>query len=363
MIIVDAHEDLAWNALTFKRDYMRSVHETRERERGTQIPTWNNGQALIGYPEWIEGRVGVVFSTLFASPQHLNEGAWDSEIYQDVESAHACYLADLAYYRRLFESHPDKLASIQSRGDLDGVLAGWESEGTEAAKVGMVLLMEGADGVRTPGEVGWWYEAGVRILGPAWSRTRYAGGTGDPGPLTDLGRELLRSMETCGMILDLSHLSQEGTIEALELYDSPIIASHISPLSMVPTKPKPERHFSDELIRLCGEREVVMGLVLANEFLLDNWTPEMGREAASLEIVADGIDRICQSLGTSKLAGIGSDFDGGFGLERVPSGLDSVADLVLIGGTLLHRGYSQQDVDAVLGGNWLRVLQQSLPES
>ncbi len=363
MIIVDAHEDLAWNALTFKRDYMRPVEETRAREQGTQIPEWNDGQAMIGHPEWMEGRVGVVFSTLFASPLHLQEGEWDTEVYHDIETAHACYVADLEYYQRLFETHPDKVTPVKSRRDLERVTAGWESDRTDAARVGMVFLMEGADGVRDPEEVGWWHAAGVRILGPAWSRTRYAGGTGDPGPLTDLGRALLRTMAACDMILDLSHLSQEGAIDALELYDGPIIASHISPLSMVPTKAKPERHFSDDLIRLCGQRGVVMGLVLANEFLLDGWVQKMDREVANLETVADGIDRICQSLGTSQLAGIGSDFDGGFGLESVPTGLDSVADLGLIGDTLHDRGYSQADVEAVLGGNWLRVLQQSLPET
>jgi membrane dipeptidase len=362
MIIVDAHEDLAWNALTFQRDYMCSVEETRSRERDTQIPARNNGQAMIGYPEWVGGRVGIVFSTLFASPVNLQEGDWDTEVYHDIETAHACYLADLEYYRGLFEAHPDKVTHIQTRRDLERVMAAWEADPIQDPSVGLVFLMEGADGVRDPIEVEWWYEAGVRILGPAWSRTRYAGGTGSPGPLTDLGRELLRAMSPLGMILDLSHLSQAGAIEALETYDGPVIASHISPRSMVPNKEKPERHFSDELIRLCGEREVVMGLVLANEFLLDGWTPAMGREAADLETVADGIDRICQSLGTSHLAGIGSDFDGGFGLERIPAGLDSVADLGLIGETLLGRGYSQEDVEAVLGGNWLRVLQQALPE-
>ena len=86
MLVVDAHEDLAWNALTFGRDYLSSVGETRARERDTPIPDRNKGQAMIGHPEWIEGRVAVIFSTLFASPGEHQEGSWDTQVYHDVES-------------------------------------------------------------------------------------------------------------------------------------------------------------------------------------------------------------------------------------------------------------------------------------
>ncbi|MEJ2010965.1 MAG: membrane dipeptidase [Anaerolineales bacterium] len=363
MIVVDAHEDLAWNALTFGRDYMRSVVETRAHERGTPIPERNKGQAMIGHPEWVEGRVGVVFATLFASPLEKQEGDWDTQVYRDIETANACYRSDLDYYRRLFSDHPDLVCPIRSQRDLKRVRDAWESDFEQPPPVGLILLMEGADGVREPGELGWWYDAGLRILGPAWTRTRYAGGTESPGPLTDLGRELLRTMSEYNLVLDLSHLSPEGAFEALERYDGPIIASHISPLELVPNAVKPERHFSSEMIRLCAEREVVMGMVLANDFLRDGWTYGQDRGAVTLQDVAHAIDGICQMLGEARWVGIGSDLDGGFGLESVPAGLDSIADLRLIGEALEEEGYSAAETQAVLGGNWLRVLSQSLPES
>jgi membrane dipeptidase len=363
VIIVDAHEDLAWNALTFGRDYMLSVDETRARERDTPIPERNKGQAMIGHPEWVEGRVAVVFATLFASPVKHQEGDWDTQVYHDIETASTCYRADLEYYQRLFADHPDRICPIRSGRELKAHIQSWEEDDDQPPPVGLVMLMEGADGVRDPQELGWWYDAGLRILGPAWSRTRYAGGTGDPGPLTDLGRELLQSMAEYEMILDLSHLAPEGALEALERYQGPVIASHISPLELVPNTAKPERYFSREMIRLCSERGVVMGMVLANEFLKDGWELEHGREAVTLEGVALAIDSICQMLGDSRWVGIGSDFDGGFGLESVPAGLDSIADLRLIGDVLSERGYSNADVQAILGGNWLRVLSESLPES
>jgi membrane dipeptidase len=131
---------------------------------------------------------------------------------------------------------------------------------------------------------------------------------------------------------------------------------------MAPNREKPERLASGPVIDRIGERDSVLGLVLANHFLSDNWTPEMGRAAVDLHTVAITIDSICQRLGSARHVGIGSDFDGGFGLEKVPAGLDSVADLRLIGEVLTPRGYTDNDVEAILGGNWLRVLSRSLPE-
>ena len=363
MIVVDAHEDLAWNALTFGRDYMRPVEETRATERSTQIPQRNKGQAMIGHPEWVAGRVGVVFATLFASPIERQEGEWDTQVYHDIETASACYRADLDYYQRLFADHPERVQPVRTSGDVARLQTAWESEFEQAPPVGLVLLMEGADGLRDPEEVGWWHEAGLRIIGPAWSRTRYAGGTGAPGPLTELGRELLRTMGSYGLVLDLSHLSPQGALEALELYDGPIIASHVSPLELVPNAIKPERYFSPQMIRLCAERQVVMGLVLANDFLKDGWQYGHPRSDVTLADVVHAIDVICQNLGEASWVGIGSDFDGGFGLESVPEGLDSIADLRLIGDTLTSAGYPAAAVEGILGGNWLRMLGESLPES
>ncbi len=81
-----------------------------------------------------------------------------------------------------------------------------------------------------------------------------------------------------------------------------------------------------------------------------------------LQDVAVCIDAICQQLGSARHVGIGSDFDGGFGLEKVPDGLDSIADIRLIGEALAPRGYTEGDIEALLAGNWIRVLERSLPE-
>lgn len=361
MIVVDAHEDLAWNALTFGRDYTLSVVETRSRETGKEAPK-HNGHTLLGWPEWVRGRVALVFATLFAAPSRKREGSWDTQCYADVEGAHQLYQASLDYYFRLEGEHPDKFRRICNQTDLEQHLGEWEGEQLDEPKVGLVTLMEGADGVRDPMELPRWFDAGVRVLGPAWSGTRYAGGTGEPGPLTDDGRALLEVMADLGMILDVSHMAEEGVLEAVDRYDGALIASHSNPLARLPHSVKPERHLSDRSIAGIAERGGVIGVVLANYFLKDGWTTRKGRQAVTLDEVAAHIDHICQVVGDVEHVGLGTDFDGGFGLDKVPIGLDSVADLRLIGDTLSARGYRPQEIEAVLGGNWLGVLRRALPE-
>ena len=80
-----------------------------------------------------------------------------------------------------------------------------------------------------------------------------------------------------------------------------------------------------------------------------------------LDTLIAHIDHICQLAGNSLHAGIGSDFDGGFGLQSIPPELDSIADLQLIGTKLIERGYTESDVANILGGNWLRFLREHLP--
>jgi membrane dipeptidase len=359
VIVIDAHEDLAWNALTFRRDYRRSVSETRQLEQGTDVPI-HNGEALLGWPEWMQGKVAVIFSSLFATPKRWCKGSWDVVCYEGVEEAHRVYQSNLNVYKRWAEESPEHYRLILNQQDLEDHWQAWQDPEHEGP-AGLILLMEGADGVREPAEVEQWFEQGVRILGPAWSGTRYAGGTKEPGSLTSLGRELLAHMDACGMILDLSHLTPEGALEAMDRYSGRVIASHSSPLGRVPNAEFPERLINDDTLHALAERGGVMGLLLGNHFLQNGWQIGMPRNLVSMQDVLAAIDYICQLLGSADYVALGSDFDGGFGLDRVPQGLDTIADLQLIGEALKDYGYSDNDVAAILGLNWYHLLQDSLP--
>ncbi|MBN1265801.1 MAG: membrane dipeptidase [Anaerolineales bacterium] len=360
MLIVDGHEDIAWNMQQFKRDYLRSAAETRAIEAGSNVPE-QNGNTLLGWPDWLKGQVAVVFATLFAVPQRHITGPWETVFYKDQDEAACLYWEQLDLYHRWAEENPEKFRLIGSRKDLAEVLASWSKDPLEPL-IGLVPLMEGADAVLKPDRLVEWYEQGLRIVGLAWSGTAYAGGTREPGPISPAGFDLMDIMADLGLVLDISHLSEEGCLQALDHYPGTVIASHGNPAALISNSDTPERHFTDEVIRRLAERGGVVGVTIYNRFLRGDWKRKDGRQEFSLDNVAEHIDYICQKTGSAVYVGLGSDFDGGLGVEDTPADLDTVADLQLIGNRLEGRGFSSQDIEAVLGKNWLNLLEQSLPE-
>jgi membrane dipeptidase len=361
MIIVDSHEDIAWNMLTFGRDYTRSVEETRRFEIGSPTVV-HNGQTLLGWDEWVRGRVAIVFSSIYATPIRRREGLWEKLCYSDEREAGRLYREQLDVYQRLVEEQEEKFALVRTRSNLDDVLLRWEADEPTSPMVGLVIAMEGADAIRAPSELEEWFERGVRIIGPSWVGTRYAGGTHEPGPLTDAGRELLDAMADFGIVLDLSHMAEEAALEALDRYSGNLIASHSNVRALLSESDQPDRHLSDVVIDRIAEHQGVIGIIPYNKFLLGHWRPGDPRDWVTLEHVIAHIDYICQRVGDALHVAIGSDFDGGFGLDKIPIGLDSIADLRLIGEALRAWGYAQEDVKAIMGENWLNILFKALPE-
>lgn len=361
MMIVDAHEDLAWNMMTFGRDYTRSVRETRALEAGSETVEYN-GETLLGWPDWRRGGVGLVFAVLYVTPEYAVLGPWDRTSYAGPEGAHERYWAQLDLYAQMVEEHPDVFFLIQTQADLRRHQELWQTGPEAARRLGLVILMEGAEGVREPAELEAWAERGLRIVGPAWDATRYAGSCYTPGGFTALGRELLATMAELNLILDLSHLSEEAALEGLDSYPGPVVASHSNVRRLMPHTRYPERFLSGTLLGRLVERGGVVGIALGNKFLKDGWRPGDPREQVGLDEVVAHIDAVCQLAGDANHVGLGSDFDGGFGLAEAPVGLDSVADLKKVGAALARQGYAEDDVRSVLGDNWLRILHGALPE-
>ncbi|HUN22899.1 MAG TPA: membrane dipeptidase [Anaerolineales bacterium] len=358
MFIIDAHLDLAWNALTYGRDYTRSVHETRRAEQTTHVPQIN-GNCMVGLPQLQQARVGIVFATIFNVPFH-RKTATDTIFYKDAETAHRLALQQVDYYRRLAGENPQAFTLIQNQSDLKRVTESWQNP-HQSGQIGIVILMEGADPIRKPAEVEFWVEQGVRIIGPAWAATRYAGGTGEPGALTALGFELLERMSALPVILDLSHMTDEGTLAALDRFPGTIVATHANPRRLAEIT-YPERALPDVVIQRIAERDGVIGVVPYNRFLKTGWALADGKQAVPLEIVAAAADIICQLSGSSRHVGIGSDLDGGLGWEHTPFEMDSCADLPKIAPLLAAKGYNSNDIENFHSQNWLRILQKSLPQ-
>ena len=364
-LIIDSHEDLAWNIINFGRDYTQSVYDIRKSEISTSIPAIADN-SLLGWPEYQTGHVAIVFGTLFCGPKRLTEDTYPVETYSTPEEAHQCYRRNLDAYLKLTDEHPDKFRLILSAADLLKHWQRWqdhlETPDEISPPVGIVILMEGAEGVREPAEVEKWVEWGVRLIGPAWAGNQYVGGTREPGPLTKAGYALLEHMAECGLILDISHMDHQSARQALDFYPGQVIASHSNAEALI-RNPNSNRHLKDETIQQLIERGGVMGIIPYNTFLDPAWKEHGGRGAVGLEMVVDQIDHVCQLSGNARHVALGTDFDGGFGVESAPHEIETVADLVKIAPQLLKKGYNQEDVARILSGNWFRILQENLPES
>lgn len=384
MLIFDAHEDLAWNIMSFGRDYTRSAQLTRRLEAGTTTPT-RNDDSVLGYPDYRRGQVAVVMGTLFVTPARYREGDWDKIVYEDDQQAHALYSRQLDSYDRLADQQPNRFRLLRTRHQLDAHLDEWRLApdwpppsdpaagahdlqtqppipAPDGPPVGIIIGMEGAEAIRDVGEVEWWYERGVRSIGPAWVGTRFCGGSREPGPLTGQGYALLERMATFNLTLDLTHMDEQAVLQALDVYEGPIIASHSNALSLLRGLTS-NRHLSDLVLRRIFERGGVVGVVMYNAFLKAGWRKGDRREEVGLERIVAQIDYMCQMAGSAAHVGLGSDFDGGFGLQSIPHDLDTIADLQKLVPLLVEKGYTESDIAAILSGNMLTLLRRAMPES
>lgn len=362
--LIDAHEDLAYNTLTFNRDYRRPVAETRRLEQNTQIPA-STGHTLLGWPEFQRGQVALVFSTLFLVPPQHRGGPFERQVYHDYSEAFRLYQEQIDVYHRLAQEHPDQFCLVRSRAELKAALQPWQE--TPAAPpeithpVGLLILMEGAEGLRSLDDLEHWWQQGLRLIGPVWAGGRFCGGMYEPGGFTAEGQELLKVMAQLGFTLDISHMNDISALHALDHYPGGVIASHANARALLKGI-QGERHLTDAAIRRLVERGGIIGVMPFNRFLQPGWTVKDDRCQITLQLLADHIDHICQLAGNARHVGIGSDFDGGFGWPEVPIEIDTIADLQKLAPVLAGRGYSDEDIAAIFGGNWQAYLERSLPE-
>ncbi len=350
--LVDAHLDLAWNALQWNRDLRESVQVLRVREATDAGP--GRGRNTVALPELREGGVRLCFATVLARSSGTVRAHVD---FASAEQAHAVALGQLAYYRALERGGYVRVLTDRAGLDTHAVAA---DGGGVGLPLGVVVAMEGADPILDPDDIGTWAAAGLRTLGLAhYGPGRYAGGTGTSLGLTDLGRSLLAQLSAAGVALDLTHLSDAAFWQALEAYDGPVHVSHGNCRALVPH----QRQLSDDQIRAVIERGGVIGVALDAWMLEPGWVKGRSQRAGvGLERVLDHVEHVCEIVGSTAHVGIGTDLDGGFGTEQSPDGLETVADVARLPRLLGARGYDEADVAAFARGNWLRWLRGALPD-
>lgn len=350
MIVVDAHLDLAWNALSWNRDLTQPVSDIRRLE--AQVKEEHRGGNTVSFPEMRKGDVAICLATLLARASGLGEDKLD---YRTREIACAMARGQLAYYR-IMESQ-GWLRMLKNWQDVETHLRDWQESGKNSTPLGFILSMEGADPILSPSQVIEWWNDGLRVVGLAhYGVSAYAHGTGVSGGLTSKGADLLKAMDEVGLVLDVTHLADESFWQAVEKFKGPTLASHNNCRSLVPG----ERQFSDEQIRCLIERGSVIGVAFDSWMLYSGYVPgQTANSLVSLGAAVDHIDHICQMAGNARHAAIGSDLDGGFGTEQSPHDMDSIADLQKIAGLLRRRGYTETNIEAVMHGNWLRFFRES----
>ncbi len=337
MFIVDAHLDLAYNA-SCGRDVTAPAAAQKPDPDATPS---------VGLPDLRAGGVGLVCATIFCDPwsEKLQQG------YRNAEEARALALGQLEWYQQQIRAGQMHLC----RTGQDVRAVSEASNNPSLPTPSMILLMEGADPLRGPEDVAEWFSAGLRIVGLSWKRTRLAGGTGDPGPLTPEGRALVQALDAVGVIHDTSHLAEESFWQLLEQTAGPVFASHSNCRALIPT----DRHLSDEMIRALTARGGVIGINFFDRFLLG--PGELGKRRATLGDVVAQINHICDLLGNSAHIGIGTDMDGGFGSENLPQEIKTAGDLPRVAEALSAARFPDRDIARIMHANFVEFFSRSLP--
>ncbi len=283
--------------------------------------------------------------------------------------------------QRVFDKYPDQIELATSAHDVERIVG--------QKKIAAVLTVEGGHQIADDLSVLRMYRR-MGILSMTLTHFRnnnWADSSTDKpahNGLTDFGKQVVREMNALGMMVDISHVSDKTFYDVLAVTTKPVIASHSScrTLSDVP------RNMTDDMLRDLAKNGGVVGVNFASAFLnqqdadllkkkitqenalepnltgaaLDEYAAkeyaadyaQVHVGHATLDDAAECIDHMVKVAGIDHV-GIGSDFDG---IPDVPQGLEDVSKMPDLTAALLKRGYKEQDIQKIMGGNFMRVLKQ-----
>jgi membrane dipeptidase len=325
-----------------------------------------------------EGGLDAQFFSIWVEPELFGGGGERAMKRADMQ-IHAIHA--------LAEKHPETWEVATTAADVRRIAA--------SGKIAALMGMEGGYAIDEKIEnVERYYRMGVRYLSGAWSvSTSWAGSSGDEAGktrgLNDFGKQVIREMNRLGMMVDVSHLSDKAFWDIVNTSTKPVIATH-SGCRAITNVP---RNLTDEMIIALAKTGGVVNVIFYPEHIEPGYAEKKKKvdaEIASLvqrasdeekgdvahkklardrvrseeflkrlppvsvTRIVDHIDHIVKLVGIDHV-GIGSDFDG---VQVVPADLKSVADLPNLTAELLRRGYSESDIDKILGGNMLRVMEE-----
>ena len=366
LVVLDLHLDLAYDALFWNRDLARTVDQIRliEHDGPPQVAAdVSNGICTVTFPELRRGRVGIVLSTIMSRIQnrdgHMRDGM------RTQEQAMAIGRGHLAYYQTM--SKRGYFKPVLNLEDLCEAVDVWSDPAIKTANTPIyhILSMESADPIESPDDVQFWWEAGLRVVGPAhFGDNTYIHGTGTEGGLKTPAADLFKSMREVGMVLDITHMADKAVWESFKEWDGPVMASHCTCRSLVPG----QRHLHDDMIKELIRRGGVIGLVFCQNFIDPDipWENRhllnhKGREPKyGMDALIPHVEHIGNLAGGSIAnISIGTDMDGGFGAELTPADVSTIADVGSFASVLCSAGYTEEDAKAILHGNAIRFFRES----
>ena len=323
--LFDGHNDLPW-VIRGREDAPHDV-EAYDLRRAT------SGHTDI--PRLRSGVVGAQFWSVYIPMEAVAEGAARYQLEQ----------IDIA--RQVIRKYPDVFEQAYSMSDVERIFG--------ARKIASVLGMEGGHAIENSlGALRGYFDLGARYMTLTHSGNNdwADSGTDEPdhGGLTEFGKEVVREMNRLGMLVDLSHTSPETMNDALDVAEAPVIFSHSSARAVTDHP----RNVPDRVLRRLPDNGGVVMVTFVPAFISDAvrlYTNSGNPPRATLADVADHVEHIRDVAGVDHV-GIGSDFDG---ITDTPIGLEDVSMFPALLAELSRRGWSEDDLAKLAGGNVMRV--------
>lgn len=294
-----------------------------------------NERTHTDLPRLKEGGVGAVFFVAYVAGKYVSGDQGSTRANEVIDTI----LSDIV------KRYPADFALATSSGQIESI----HKKGKIAALIGI----EGGHAIQDNLELlRAFYNRGVRYMTLTHTNSNgWADSSGDLSDstvvhhngLTTFGKAVVREMNTLGMMVDISHVSDKTFYDALEVSRAPIIASHSAcrALADVP------RNMTDQMIMELAKKGGVVQVNFYCNFLTSKRPPRV-----TIDDVVAHIDHIRQIAGIGVI-GIGSDFDG---IDCSPEGLEDVSKFPNLTRKLLERGYTADDIRRIYGGNLLRVM-------
>lgn len=335
--IIDGHIDLAWNYIALGRRFEQSIVTKHLHDCANVVKS--EGIAAVGLPEAKAGNVRIIFGTIWAETVKSLYPTIGPK-FNNIACAKQLALKQLQYYKNLREYDVEL---IQTYEQAESIIL------SDYYRIGIIPIIEGADFIQNNDDLRYWIDNGIRIIAPVWQKNQYSGCSELGGGLTAQGISFVHSLDESGIAIDISHMSDAGVEMTFDETKGMIINSHTCCRHFLDD----ERYICDSQIKKIQQRDGIVGLM--------TWASKLkGTPVASIADYVDHISYICDILGTIDNVAIGSSMDGGYGVEQLPTGMNSIGSLESISNEMTKRGFSTENIRSFLYKNWMRVLEKIL---